>query len=707
MGLFNRRGGKRAEVTGVPTIEASGGSNAAGRDVVGSVAQHIDSAVVLPPEAYGPAADVPAPPMLRNIPRMEGFIGRQEALNRLDAAFTTPGGVVVQAVHGLGGIGKSALAAHWAAQRFTGNPRWWITADSKTSVDGGLAELGRALQPALTGLPEDFLIERAVQWLATHEDWLIVLDNVDHRDDIRFLLDRVTTGRFLITTRRATHWSRHAGTLRLNVLSPDEAVDLFTRILHAPQDRPAGDVAALCAELGYLPLAVEQAASYCAETGTGPRTYLRMLAESPAQMFADTTEGGDAERTIARIWRITLDRLTDTPLAGDILRILAWYAPKGIPRTLLDDLMPAPALTKAIGRLIAYSMITDSGDGTLSVHRLVQALARTPDADDPHRHPAAIDHAREQATECLNRAFPPDTAGAPETWPQCRALLPHAQALSEHTPAEHDTANAASLSDRTGLFLLTHGMIARATEHLHRAVAGRVRVLGEDHPETLTSRSNLAMAYEWAGDLSRAIPLYERTLADSVRVLGEDHPYTLASRNNLAIAYGSAGDLSRAIPLHERTLADSVRVLGEDHPYTLTSRNNLAMAYGSAGDLSRAIPLHERTLADRVRVLGEDHPDTLASRNNLAMAYGSAGDLSRAIPLHEQTLGDSVRVLGADHPHTLISRNNLAIAYEWAGDLSRAVPLYERTLADCVRVLGEDHPTTRLVRANLDTARSL
>ncbi|CAM5473626.1 Tetratricopeptide (TPR) repeat protein OS=Streptomyces griseomycini OX=66895 GN=FHS37_007764 PE=4 SV=1 [Streptomyces griseomycini] len=51
----------------------------------------------------------------------------------------------------------------------------------------------------------------------------------------------------------------------------------------------------------------------------------------------------------------------------------------------------------------------------------------------------------------------------------------------------------------------------------------RVRLLGEDHPDTLASRNNLAGAYESAGDLTRAIPLYERTLRERVRLLGEDH----------------------------------------------------------------------------------------------------------------------------------------------------------------------------------------
>ena len=69
-------------------------------------------------------------------------------------------------------------------------------------------------------------------------------------------------------------------------------------------------------------------------------------------------------------------------------------------------------------------------------------------------------------------------------------------------------------------------------------------------------RDNLAGAYQAAGDLGRAIPLYEQTLAGRQRVLGEDHPDTLTSRNNLADAYQAAGDLGRAIPLYEQTLAD-------------------------------------------------------------------------------------------------------------------------------------------------------
>lgn len=50
------------------------------------------------------------------------------------------------------------------------------------------------------------------------------------------------------------------------------------------------------------------------------------------------------------------------------------------------------------------------------------------------------------------------------------------------------------------------------------------------------TRNNLAYAYESAGDLGRAIPLYEQTLTDAERVLGEDHPITVTVRGNLNVA---------------------------------------------------------------------------------------------------------------------------------------------------------------------------
>ena len=239
-------------------------------------------------------------------------------------------------MHGLGGIGKSTLAAYWTvahARDFI--LTWWITAASPADIDAGLASLAAALQPALPGVvPLEALRDGAVQWLAARQGWLLILDNVTDPADVAPLLARAPAGRYLITSRRATCWHATGVPVRLDVLDPAEAVALLIAIL--TQDRPqevdgAGE---LCAELGCLPLAIEQVGAYLAQAGVTPREYVNLLAGYPAAMYQAAAEGGDAARTIARIWRVTLDRLADDPLAGQVLRILAWYAPEAIPRAL-------------------------------------------------------------------------------------------------------------------------------------------------------------------------------------------------------------------------------------------------------------------------------------------------------------------------------------------------------------------------------------
>ncbi|MEU5694349.1 tetratricopeptide repeat protein [Actinosynnema sp. NPDC020468] len=228
-------------------------------------------------------------------------------------------------------------------------------------------------------------------------------------------------------------------------------------------------------------------------------------------MFTATGEGGDARRTIARVWHVTLDHLTDTPLAGTVSRVPAWWASDQVPRDFLAGLGTEPDMHEALGRLAAHSMISLTGS-TVSVHRLVQAVTRTPADEDPHRLPGDIASARDTATTTLATALDGPDPWSPADWPTYRLVLPHARALLDHTTTD------------------------TATTHHARATHSRQRLLGPDHLDSLTSRNNLAVAYGSAGDLGRAIPLHEATLTDCERALGPDHPTTKIIRQNLGQA---------------------------------------------------------------------------------------------------------------------------------------------------------------------------
>ena len=115
-----------------------------------------------------------------------------------------------------------------------------------------------------------------------------------------------------------------------------------------------------------------------------------------------------------------------------------------------------------------------------------------------------------------------------------------------------------------------------------------MEVLGERHPDTLTSMNNLAYLYQSQGDYEQALPLYQKANTLSMEVLGERHPDTLRSMNNLALLYDSQGDYEQALPLYLKANTLSMEVLGDRHPKTLISLSNLAAFFVTTQDENMA-----------------------------------------------------------------------------------------------------------------------
>ncbi|MFC8354496.1 tetratricopeptide repeat protein, partial [Streptomyces cyaneofuscatus] len=568
---------------------------------------------VLPAEALLTPEKVSAAPGSSNLPPAVLCLGREEELDRLRRILSSRReGAITQsgAVHGLGGIGKSTLALHYA-HRYRGDYSliWWINAASPDEIETSLTALTHTLVPSWAAEANRVAqVAWAMQWLAWHPGWLLVYDNVENPDDLTPYTGALHQGHHLATSRRTTGWPDNAPTLMLGNLDPDDATTLLCQLVFkdvTPTARQQADARALTRELGYFPLAIKQAGAYLAQNrGISCDAYRRRLDSK----LAKTAHGSDAERTLARIWSVTLHTLEQAdPLAVELLYTAAWLAPDDIPHSLLTPPGADPDdIAEAVGTLAAYSMVTDTGT-TLSLHRMVQTVLRTPqhtNGSQSTRHLQGRDRAEQAA---LHHLTPPPGQDTP-TEDQWDALTPHLVTLAATRPSEHHNPPLTDAYIAAGDRLHQQGHTARSISLCEATLAQYEQVLGETHPDTLASRNNLAYAYRVAGDLGRAIPLFEVTLAQYEQVLGETHPNTLSSRNNLAGAYRVAGDLGRAIPLFEVTLAQREQVLGETHPNTLTSRNNLAGAYRVAGDLGRAIPLFEVTLAQREQVLGETHP---------------------------------------------------------------------------------------------------
>jgi TIR domain-containing protein/tetratricopeptide repeat protein/NB-ARC domain-containing protein len=297
-------------------------------------------------------------------PRNPRFTGRDgmlaEVRRRLHAGETT---LTVQALYGLGGVGKTQLALEYA-HRFAADYDlvWWIAAEQPVLIPEQLTALADRL-----GLPTGPTVadtaERLLAELRGRARWLLVLDNAERPQDVAASLPG-ETGHVLVTS-RSPGWGALGGRLEVDVLARTETIALLRARIPALSEELADKLAA---ELGDLPLAAAQAAGYLEQTDLPPADYLRRFRARRASLLARGDVVGYAGR-IDTTWALSLERLqAEDPAAVQLLELAAFLAPEPIPLSVVGDhadLLDEPlqataadsdALTDTVGALVGYSL---------------------------------------------------------------------------------------------------------------------------------------------------------------------------------------------------------------------------------------------------------------------------------------------------------------------------------------------------------------
>ncbi|MFM9609171.1 tetratricopeptide repeat protein [Streptomyces niveiscabiei] len=317
--------------------------------------------------------------------------------------------------------------------------------------------------------------------------------------------------------------------------------------------------------------------------------------------------------------------------------------------------------------------------------------------------------------------------------------------VDETTSPVSDTVLTAALgfadaadAMRIGTIARAHGRYVIALSAYEAVRDARIGSLGEDDPDTLTSRGHHAAVLRVLGRLREAEAEHRAVLEARVRVLGPDDPATLVSRNNLALALRDLDRLEEAEAQHRIVSEARMRDLGENHPATLTNRNNHAFVLHDLGQVAEAEAEHCAVLAAYERLLGEadatpntaavlrslgrledaeaehhavldtstrvfdpDHPDALTSRGSPTLVLHAVERLGEAERMHRSVYEGYARVLGPDHPSALTCRENLAVVLHARGKVVEAEREHRAVVDDFARILGPDHPSTLISRSNL------
>ncbi|MEV5210217.1 FxSxx-COOH system tetratricopeptide repeat protein [Micromonospora sp. NPDC053740] len=685
-----------------------------------------------PASEAGPRLPGSLPPVWNLARRNPAFTGRDAMLVTLREKLQAGQHAVVQALQGMGGVGKTQLAIEYA-HRFAGEYElvWWIASEQPELIGEQFAALAAECGIAPPGTDTPTAVHKLRGHLRQSLRWLIIFDNVEDRNAIT---DWLPDGSgHVVVTSRSPVWAGVAQPVGVDVFARSESVALLRT--HLPHVGEA-EADQLAEALGDLPLAVAQAADLLAETGMPVPDYLRALDEHAADLLGDRPPIGYPVPLGAAV-RVATERLArEDPAAGQLLTLCAFLAPEPVPLHLFrhapDQALSEPlaatarsgiALDRTVGHITRYGLARPSNEGPI-LHRLTQAILK--DTLTPGQRTTYRDR-----VDQLLIAAEPDDGTDPARWPRWARLMPHILAANPATTTNirlrHLTYRAvwhlfARGDARTALPLAhhlhtewthLHGpddsialSAASLLAHVHRelgnyqqahalnedALTRRRRTLGDDHQNTLVSATNLASDLTRLGQHEQARALDEDTLIRYRRTLGDDHRHTLDSATCLAVDLGQLGEHEQARALNEDTLTRYRRVLGDDHPHTLISATCLAVDLSQLGEHEQARALDEDTLTRRRRVLGDDHPDTLRSAHNLAIDLRQLGEHEQARALDQDTLTRRRRILGYDHPDTLRSIHSLALDLRQLDEHEQAPDLNEDTLTHRRSVLSKDHP---------------
>ncbi|WP_169807619.1 tetratricopeptide repeat protein [Herbidospora mongoliensis] len=571
------------------------------------------------------------------------MVGRDREIAELVGKVRGDRPVVISALHGIAGIGKTALARAVAAEIKDDFPDAWVEVDFYGYTPG--------LQPADPGaVLADLLSWAGWQgadipvsvgarmrlwqgWLSSRRV-LLILDNARSADQVRPLLPQHAPGCLtLITSRDDLDELHDAEHLRLNTLASADAVDLLRRRGgHAVPSRMLDELAGLC---GHLPLTLEPIGLLLArQPAAFVISALRAAGAEGAQRFHHLP---DIRQKLQAAFAVSFDALD-----ADRQEALLWCARHPGPdfdATSIGAMAEIPAFAASfrLDDLAGKAMLSPLPEGRYTFHDLFLECARVYDLSE--RHPG------------LARLF----AHLRKRVVAATTFLSYQKSSGEETGAFADVDAA-----RTWLSV--------ANGELGEAAKASLRDDSIGFADSAGLALGLASWFRTSGQYHLAEELYREILllaSDDVTVQAE----VLIHAGSVAYP---RGDFERAVELYERArglyeeMGDSSGLAG-----AMKGLGDVAYAQGGFG---RANDLYERA-----RGLYEemgDRPGLAHALKDLGDVAYSLGDYGRAVELYDCALG-LYEELGSRHGLANTVRGLGDVAYA-GSDFGRAVELYER-----------------------------
>lgn len=602
-----------------------------------------------------------------NLPaRNPNFTGRSAILERISSELAGRPGTPI-ALQGMGGVGKSQIALEYAHRRLDQRTNYelvgWVRAESSITIAEDIAKIAPLMGVRATG-PSNTVANAALVALGSREQWLLVFDNAYEPDEMRSWLPG-GAGEVLITTRNRG-WTQLASQISVPDFERSESI-AFLEKRTGRTEVPAADE--LSADLGDLPLALAQAASYIDINGMSISDY-RDLYRNPSVSSGLRAAGLDAAEypsSVAGTWRLNFERLErEKPGGADLLRLLAFLDPDDIDLAVIAggivnlggaiaaDFSQPKDRVQTVGALARTGLITAVAGSRVKVHRLVQAATR--DQLDA----SGIEEWAGRALEVLVATFP-RRPFEHTSWPLCASLAAHAQVVADRASEYPRLASTAGLLlGELGVYLRSAAQYPAALQTLEHALSIEESAPGDNNVEVANILSTLGEVRAELGTLDVAQSTLDRALRIIEGTYGDDHPAVVGPLNSLGYVQAQNRDLSAAYSSLSRALRTIENVHGAEHPLAARTLGNLGNVLVDLGDLEGAMAAFKRVLAIFEMNLPPGSPDVARALANLAEVQSETSSLHEAAANLRRALAIFESAYPSDYPEVVKTRQKLS-----------------------------------------------
>lgn len=655
---------------------------------------------------------------------------------------------------GMGGSGKTQLALHWCKQPATTkrfNAIFWMDANSPRTLNRSFEDAaGKISQKSKETVDVDESVAFVKEKLETRQgNWLLVFDNLDDPSafatanagelvNLRNYFPKGGNGAIIITTRNAIFRHFEGTAIEVGSMTQQEGLQLFfgrSKLLkdkETPQQTLVDDAIRILEALGFLALAIAQAASYILTKGEGQERELYLSTEPLKQyLSAFQTQREKLLKELPRnFWEFNKMLPVDQPNGEtkDILTKISVFTSLDLSFELLGAGFEPGKSNSHVLNLCAYFHNEDISENLFRAH--FESKTLTMDWMNPMFSNGAWDSVgfNEKGTEKLKQLFfvhiarhkieDAINADAPTVtphlsihplvrdWLQLRAEIDARQGYLKETIEMLDKFITSNFVKNA-----TPSEIRRTLAHLDVCIQNDARYLdghGLGYESLRDSGIRFANFYRDNGQYVEAEKLYERGIEGSS---SPDDEQTLMARDGLGVIYRIQGRLRDAENILSEVLRISDQQLGPDHIDSLVTANNLAIVYKNTGQYEKARNLSERTRAKLER--NHDLSDRtvmkikLDNSQILGSVYRYLGQPSMAEPSLLEAFEGFRDLWGPRDRETLGAAASLAAFYAAQGRYREAEKMYSQTFQDHEEVFGKNHPQTIQVLLGKASACSL